>query len=75
MNFIPKPRANLAWGGMIWPGVRSWKAMFFIEGVCVSRVKTALKSADLFGRGRKLYFLRISVCWWATVCISASCCI
>ena len=63
MNFIPRPRANLAWGAMMRPGVRLWKAMFCIEGVCDRRSVMAFESADLCGHGRKLYFLRINVCW------------
>ena len=34
--------------------------MFFIEGVCVNRVKMALKSADLFGLGGSCIFLELT---------------
>jgi hypothetical protein len=74
MNFMPRPRAYLAWRGVVPSGVRSWKAIFVIDGVCDKRVEMALDSANLCGRGRKLYLVRINACWWAIVCIWASCC-
>jgi len=47
MDFMPRPRANLAWGGTMAPGVRSWKAILRIANVCEWRSEMALDSGDL----------------------------